>query len=122
MRILVDANLSPRLAALLVTTGHDAVHVSDLDLSSASDHTILEAADHENRVVLSADTDFGTLLAVTGRTRPSVVLVRLTSPRRTEAIAALLDANLPALADALTSGAVVVVEDDRVRVRDLPLR
>jgi len=122
VRILVDANLSPRLAALLVTTGHDAVHVSDLDLSSASDHTILEAADHENRVVLSADTDFGTLLAVTGRTRPSVVLVRLTSPRRTEAIAALLDANLPALADALTSGAVVVVEDDRVRVRDLPLR
>jgi predicted nuclease of predicted toxin-antitoxin system len=122
VRFLVDANLSPRLAAALIAAGHDAVHVRELGMSSATDTAIIEAAEHDRRIVLSADTDFGTILALTGRTSPSVLLLRLTSPRRTELIAALLDANLPDVAEPLAAGAVVVVEDDRVRVRSLPLR
>jgi predicted nuclease of predicted toxin-antitoxin system len=122
VRFLVDANLSPRLAAALTAAGHDAVHVTDLAMGTATDLAILDAADSDRRIVLSADTDFGTLLALTGRTSPSVLLIRLTSSRRTAAIAALLEANLPAVAEALDEGAVVVVEDDRVRIRALPLR
>lgn len=122
MRFLVDANLSPRLAISLTEAGHDAVHVTTLGMSRATDTEILEVAEQDNRVIISADTDFGTLLAMSGATRPSVLLIRLTSPRRVESLAALVHVNLPEVADALDAGAVVVLEDGRVRVRALPMR
>ena len=61
MRFLVDANLSPRLAVSLNQAGYDAVHVADLGMSRATDLEILDVADREDLVVVSADTDFGTL-------------------------------------------------------------
>jgi predicted nuclease of predicted toxin-antitoxin system len=122
VRFLVDANLSPRLTVALADAGHDAVHVADLGMSRATDTEIVEAADRDDRVIISADTDFGTLLAMSGATRPSVLLLRLASPRRVESLAALIQANLPAVTDALDAGAVVVLEDGRVRVRSLPMR
>ena len=121
MRFLVDANLSPRLAVSLTEAGHDAVHVADLGMSRATDLEILEVADRDERVVVSADTDFGTLLAMGNRRRPSVLLHRLASPRRTEQLTSLLHLNLPAVLEALGAGSVVVVEDARIRVRSLPM-
>ncbi|MGP3921269.1 DUF5615 family PIN-like protein [Nonomuraea sp. 10N515B] len=44
MNFLVDENLSPRVAELLTKTGHDAVHVRDLQATSAPDTTIMELA------------------------------------------------------------------------------
>ena len=70
---------------------------------------------------MSADTDFGTLLAQSGARSPSVLLLRLRSPRRARQLADLLLANLDAVADDLGAGAIVVVEDERVRVRRLPI-
>lgn len=122
MKFLVDANLSPRLALSLTESGHDAVHVADLGMSRATDTEIAAVATRDNRVIISADTDFGTLLAMSGATRPSVLLIRLTSPRYADPLAALVQANLPAVVDALDAGAVVVLEDGRVRVRSLPMR
>lgn len=42
MRLLLDANLSPRVAEALRTTGYDAVHVIDLDLVRATDDEIFD--------------------------------------------------------------------------------
>ena len=63
MRFLVDNALSPALAVLLTDAGHDAVHVRSLNLQHAQDIAIFEQAAGDDRVVVSADTDFGTLLA-----------------------------------------------------------
>ena len=81
VRFLVDANLSPRLAVSLTEARHDAVHVTDLGMSRATDLEILEVADRDDGVVVSADTDFGTLLAIGNRGRRPVLLPRLASPR-----------------------------------------
>jgi predicted nuclease of predicted toxin-antitoxin system len=121
VRFLVDAYLSPRLAVSLTEAGHDAVHVADLGMSRATDLEILDVADREDRVVVSADTDFGTLLAMGNRRRPSVLLLRLASPRRAEHVTAVLHLNLPAVLDALDAGSVLVVEDARIRIRSLPM-
>ncbi len=91
-------------------------------MSRATDTEILDMADGQDRVVVSADTDFGTLLAVSNRRGPSVLLVRFTSPRRVEQVASVVHVNLPAVAESLEAGAVVVLEDDRVRIRSLPMR
>ncbi len=121
MRFLVDNNLSPVVATGLRAHGHNAEHVRDYGLAAAPDEVVLERARQEQRVLISADTDFGTLLASSGADEPSVLLVRRISGRRATQIVAILVANLDAIADDLASGAVVVVGEDWLRVRPLPI-
>lgn len=57
------------MAGLLRAVGHDCAHVYDLGLGGQPDEQIMALADRENRIFVSADTDFGELLANRG-TRP----------------------------------------------------
>lgn len=120
MKLLLDNNLSPRLRPLLEVARHDVTHVRDLGLAAAPDHQVLTLAREEQRVLVSADTDFGTILARTGDSAPSVVPLRQTQGRRAAQIAGVLTANLPHLKSELAAGAVVVIRDDNLRIRRLP--
>jgi predicted nuclease of predicted toxin-antitoxin system len=121
VRFLVDENLSPLLAVALCEAGHDAVHTRDLGMARSADNEVLDAARDQDRVVVSADTDFGTMFAATGAARPSLLLVRLSADRRAAKIAPLVLLNLADVEEPLARGAIVVLGDDRVRVRLLPL-
>jgi len=118
--ILVDMNLSPDWVAFLQQHGHTAVHWSAVGDIRALDPEILEWARNNGHIVPTHDLDFGTILAQTHATGPSVVLVRGedTFP------AALGNAVVAALKQCetdLRSGALVVVDAARNRVRILPI-
>ena len=121
MRLLLDNNLSPRLVELLAREGWDVAHVRALGLRAATDKVVLRTARDDNRVLVSADTDFGALLAASHEPGPSVVLVRRVVGRRVEDLAGILVANLPQVEEDLRLGSIVVIGDDSLRIRRLPI-
>jgi predicted nuclease of predicted toxin-antitoxin system len=120
VKLLIDANLSPSVARGLVAAGHDAVHVFDAALGTATDEEILDAAAADGRAIVSSDSDFGALLARHGHQRPSFVLLRhcneLTAAGQTD----LLLVAIEAATEELDAGAVISVSPGHLRARRLP--
>lgn len=121
MRLLLDENLSEKLVPLFVAAGHDVTHVRQLGLAGTLDPDVLNLAARDDRILVSAATDFGTLLARTHATSPSFVLIRRLIGRRVHEIARVVIANLGDVEEDLLAGAVVVLGDETMRIRRLPI-
>ncbi len=119
MRLLLDMNVSPSLARELDPEGHDAEHVLDLGMGSASDEAVMARAVANRRCLVTADLDFAQMLAASRAARPSVVILRLRDPRPDRLRARHLAA-LRAAEAAVEEGAIVV-DEGSVRVRRLPV-
>jgi predicted nuclease of predicted toxin-antitoxin system len=88
---------------------------------SATDEVVIGYARANDRVLVSADTDFGTLLARSHASAPSFLLMRRASGRRATEQAALILANCESVRDELAAGAIVVLGEETLRIRRLPI-
>jgi predicted nuclease of predicted toxin-antitoxin system len=86
-----------------------------------NDTAVLAAAREDERILISADTDFGGLLADAGASLPSVILIRRLQGRRAAEQAELLLAHVHDVQDELVQGCIVALDEDRIRIRRLPI-
>jgi predicted nuclease of predicted toxin-antitoxin system len=77
LRFLLDMGISSHVAQWLITQGYDAKHLNDENLYNLPDHLIIEKAISESRIILTADMDFGQLLAFNRSQQTSVIQFRL---------------------------------------------
>ena len=121
MKLLLDECLHPEVARLLVEAGHDVVTVATLGMVGAADPEVFAVARQQERILVTLDTDFGELLVrPLVSDRPSVVLIRRRDHRPQAIVAVVVDV-LASCGDALESGALAVVGEHTVRLRELPL-
>jgi predicted nuclease of predicted toxin-antitoxin system len=120
VKLLIDMNLTPDWVPVLQKHGWTSIHWSTIGDPRATDRTIMDWAAANGYVVFTHDLDFGTMLALTYATGPSVLQVRgqdvLPDHLETVVIAALRQHDVD-----LAAGALVVVDERKSRVRVLPI-
>ena len=120
MNFLVDMALSPKTVNVLRNSGYEAVRVNELGMAKSRDREILEYAAKNDMIVLTADLDFGDILAFTRYKKPSVIIFRLKDPSPDHVKSLLLSA-IPQIKASLDKGSIVVIDDYRIRIRELPV-
>jgi len=120
MKFLLSINVPRRLGTLLATVGHEYRHVGDIGMAEANDVAIIEEAKRVQEVILTHDLDYGHLLAFSGESAPSVVILRLHNIHPDNLFSRIRD-TLPEIEEPLLRGAIVVLEDAALRIRKLPI-
>jgi predicted nuclease of predicted toxin-antitoxin system len=120
IRIVIDMNLSPDWIAVLQQNGWNAVHWSTIGNPRATDRVIMDWANANGYVVFTHDLDFGTMLALTHARGPSVLQVRAEDVLP-DHLGPVVIAALRQHESDLLAGALVVVDEGKLRVRLLPI-
>jgi predicted nuclease of predicted toxin-antitoxin system len=120
VKLVIDMNLSPDWVAVFTGEGWSATHWSTIGPPDATDRDVMEWALANRHVVFTHDLDFGTLLAYTKDTGPSVVQVRAQNVLP-DHLAHIVVAAVRQHEALLESGALIVVDEARARIRILPL-
>jgi predicted nuclease of predicted toxin-antitoxin system len=121
MRFLIDMPVSPRIAVWLNEQEHDAVHAAEIGLGQATDHELLDRAIRDDRIIVTADTDFPQLLALARARTPGIILFRRGDYSAAEMIE-LLHRVLQTASGEDLALSICVVDHQRVRYRRLPIR
>jgi len=121
VKIMVDMNLSPEWLEVFAQAGWQARHWSQIGRPNADDDEIFSWAAENGHLVFTQDLDFPQILFASQGGRPSVVLLRIKSEldavQRARVCAAIRQASV-----SLQTGAIMVIDDQRIRLRTLPVK
>lgn len=121
MKLLVDMNLSSKLADRLREAGYDCRHWKETGDPKAPDTELFNWAKRNGAIVVTRDIGFGDILAASNFDAPSVLLVRCNDSFSALVFPIILQA-LRQAEEQLRQGAMVVVTENRLRIRMLPLK
>lgn len=121
VKLLLDENLSARVALDLRSEGHDVVHIRERGALGRSDQQVLDLAFEEDRVLVTANVADFQKLAGAREIHAGVVLLFEGSLTRDEQRALLREVliALSARAD-LVNQALIVERGGLMRTEDLP--
>ena len=121
MKILIDLNLSPAWVPVLEEAGHTASHWSTIGSLNVPDREVLLWAKANGYLLFTHDLDFGAILAATEAEGPSVIQIRAQDVSPDHAKTALLNI-INQFSENLLQGALISVDEEKSRVRLLPLK
>ena len=101
---------------MLAQHGHEVDTVADEGLIGGADSLVIEACRSDERLLLTFDVGFGDLRVYPPGSHHGIVLLRLADQRPDSTLDVLRRFLIEHMLDDL-DGAVVVVSDDRVRIR-----
>jgi predicted nuclease of predicted toxin-antitoxin system len=104
---------------LLEQAGWSAVHWSSVGAATAEDQELMTWARDHKHIVFTHDLDFGSALALTHASDPSVIQLR-GQKVLPEHVGPLVTAALRQYEAELDAGALIVIEESINRVRILP--
>ena len=120
MNFLIDMPVSPSLAEWLRTQGHQATHLSQIGMASASDIEIIKLARQKDSVIITADLDFPRLIALASDDSPALILFRGGNYKE-EGMKKLLERILQVISPQDIKKSIVVVDKTRIRRITLPI-
>jgi len=120
MKILIDMNLSPDWVREFKRLNFEAVHWSMIGKPDAADAVLMNWARENNYIVFTHDLDFGTALALTKAEKPSVIQVR-TQNVTVSHLSKMVTTTIEKYADLLNAGALLILDENKQRIRILPL-
>ncbi|HHT9126086.1 MAG TPA: DUF5615 family PIN-like protein [Candidatus Brocadiia bacterium] len=121
MKFLADMPISPKTVEFLKRLGYETVRLSGLGMKNAEDEEVIEYARKHNYIILTMDLDFGGILAHKNFSKPSIIIFRLKNPEVAR-INLILGERLQQIEHHLETGALVIIEEFRVRIRGLPIK
>ena len=121
MKFLLNVNIPPSLCELLDGQGHTSRHISLMGRATAKDTEIIEIAKENEEVIITHDLDYGSLLAFSNESKPSVIIFRVHQLSK-EICFNLIQANWENIEEVLDNGAIVIIEQENLRIRTLPIR
>jgi predicted nuclease of predicted toxin-antitoxin system len=120
VKFLIDQSLPLRSAAALRKKGFDALHASEAGLSREADNEILKWCRDQDRIVVTPDSDFPTLLVLARASRPSVIRIfaqKLSAADVADAIVKVASTH----ESLLQKGALITVRRHLTSLRELPI-
>ncbi len=120
MNFLLNMNVNRDMAAPLQERGHVCRHVGNIGMSRAKDVEIVAEARRTGEVIITHDLDYGHLLAFSGESAPSVLILRLRDLGADE-ILSRFDAIWSEIESPLAAGAIISLSDRSLRIRNLPI-
>ena len=117
MKFLADENVAKCIVDWLRGSGHEVLYAAE-GQRGTPDAVWLAQAEQEERLVLTADKDFGELVFRDGLNSHGIVLLRLNELAALPALARLQ--SVWAVVEANPTGRFIVITEHRTRVRKLP--
>lgn len=120
MKFLLDENLSASFASMLKKKGYEARHVSEVGLESTEDDDIVSFAKDSGEIIVTYDLDFSRIISSLTLQSPSLITLRVTKLNGNIFLRIFQEVISTCRSD-LEKGAMITVDDDRIRVRKLPV-
>jgi predicted nuclease of predicted toxin-antitoxin system len=122
IKLLIDMNLSPLWANSFKEFGIEAYHWSSIGLAYDPDSKLFEYAQEHDLIIFTHDLDFGTILATTNASTPSVIQLRDEDVFPNQVNSSLLFNVLVQFEDELLNGALITINKQRTKIRLLPIK